>query len=107
MKTLILTIDDIRNTAYYTGLDNLMDEMIRRLEAGLMKYDNKTIAIPLAMEMFIECANDVGLGTKVYIESNSADPENPYEFLNLQSDKSIINNERHHLRQILKNYIMK
>ena len=70
-----------------------------------MKDDKKAIVIPLAMEMFIERANDVGLGTIVHIESNSADPENPYEFLNAQSGKSIINNGRHHLRQILNNEI--
>ena len=47
MKTLILSIDDIRSIVHQTGLDNLMDEMIKRLESALRNFDEEKTVIPL------------------------------------------------------------
>ncbi len=47
MKTLLLSVDDIRTIVLETGVDSLMDEMIGRLEAALENFDKEKTVIPL------------------------------------------------------------
>ena len=46
METFILTIDDIKSIVQKTGLNVLMDEMINRLESGLLEFDDSSFSIP-------------------------------------------------------------
>ncbi|MCZ6681166.1 MAG: ornithine cyclodeaminase family protein [Candidatus Poribacteria bacterium] len=46
MKTIILSIEDIRLIVQYVGLDSLMDEMIDRLTSALQEFSEKNTVIP-------------------------------------------------------------
>lgn len=57
----------------------------------------------IAMEMLIKYTTHFRCGFKVQIESHSADPKNPYDFKNLPSVKSMIDNGDDPLRLLQKN----
>jgi len=84
-STLILTAKDVEKIIHHVGIDAIMDEMIRRLEAAITAFDPGKTIIPVRSGFqyekpqngLIEWMPLLQLGDKVMMKMVGYHPENP------------------------------